>query len=309
MIKKLIFGIFTIILSINLETAYSEIFIKAKVNNQIITNFDIKNEKNYLLALNPNLKNLPNENLNRYAIDSAINEKVKKIEIEKKYQILENNNIIQKIIKDLYSEIGISNIDEFKNYLKKYNIDLNIVKKKIAIEVAWNDYIVQKFNNSVLVDEAKIRNKINELSKQNSVENILLSEIIFTINENENFDTKFNKIKESISKIGFEETANIYSVSESKKNGGKIGWVYKSQLTNKISEIIETVKIGEFTDPITVPGGFMLLKLNDKKNQLLEIDEEEQFKKAVNFEKNRQLTMYSTLQYKRIYNEAVINEF
>lgn len=309
MIKKLIFGIFTIILSINLETAYSEIFIKAKVNNQIITNFDIKNEKNYLLALNPNLKNLPNENLNRYAIDSAINEKVKKIEIEKKYQILENNNIIQKIIKDLYSEIGISNIDEFKNYLKKYNIDLNIVKKKIAIEVAWNDYIVQKFNNSVLVDEAKIRNKINELSKQNSVENILLSEIIFTINENENFDTKFNKIKESISKIGFEETANIYSVSESKKNGGKIGWVYKSQLTNKISEIIETVKIGEFTDPITVPGGFMLLKLNDKKNQLLKIDEEEQFKKAVNFEKNRQLTMYSTLQYKRIYNEAVINEF
>ncbi len=309
MIKKLILGIFTIILFINFETAYSEIFIKAKVNNQIITNFDIKNEKNYLLALNPNLKNLPNENLNRYAIDSAINEKVKKIEIEKKYQILENNNIIQKIIKDLYSEIGISNIDDFKNYLKKYNIDLNIVKKKIAIEVAWNDYIVQKFNNSILVDEAKIRNKINELSKQNSVENILLSEIIFTVNENENFDNKFNKIKESINKIGFEETAKVYSVSESKKNGGKIGWVYKSQLTNKISESIETVQIGEFTDPITVPGGFMLLKLNEKKNQLLEIDEEEQFKKAVNFEKNRQLTMYSTLQYKRIYNEAVINEF
>lgn len=309
MIKKLILGIFTIILFINFETAYSEIFIKAKVNNQIITNFDIKNERNYLLALNPNLKNLPNENLNRYAIDSAINEKVKKIEIEKKYQILENNNIIQKIIKDLYSEIGISNIDEFKNYLKKYNIDLNIVKKKIAIEVAWNDYIVQKFNNSILVDEAKIRNKINELSKQNSVENILLSEIIFTVNENENFDNKFNKIKESINKIGFEETAKVYSVSESKKNGGKIGWVYKSQLTNKISESIETVQIGEFTDPITVPGGFMLLKLNEKKNQLLEIDEEEQFKKAVNFEKNRQLTMYSTLQYKRIYNEAVINEF
>ena len=309
MIKKFILGIFTIILFINFETAYSEIFIKAKVNNQIITNFDIKNEKNYLLALNPNLKNLPNENLNRYAIDSAINEKVKKIEIEKKYQILENNNIIQKIIKDLYSEIGISNIDDFKNYLKKYNIDLNIVKKKIAIEVAWNDYIVQKFNNSILVDEAKIRNKINELSKQNSVENILLSEIIFTVNENENFDNKFNKIKESINKIGFEETAKVYSVSESKKNGGKIGWVYKSQLTNKISESIETVQIGEFTDPITVPGGFMLLKLNEKKNQLLEIDEEEQFKKAVNFEKNRQLTMYSTLQYKRIYNEAVINEF
>ena len=309
MIKKLILGIFTIILFINFETAYSEIFIKAKVNNQIITNFDIKNEKNYLLALNPNLKNLPNENLNRYAIDSAINEKVKKIEIEKKYQILENNNIIQKIIKDLYSEIGISNIDDFKNYLKEYNIDLNIVKKKIAIEVAWNDYIVQKFNNSILVDEMKIKEKINQLNKENFVENMSLSEIIFTLSENENFETKFNKIKESISKIGFEETAKIYSVSESKKSGGKIGWVYKSQLSNKISDQINKIELGEFTNPITVPGGFILIKLNDKKNQLMEINEEEQFKKALNFEKNRQLTMYSTLQYKRIYNEAVINEF
>ena len=100
-----------------------------------------------------------------------------------------------------------------------------------------------------------------------------------------------------------------YSLSESKKNGGKIGWVYKSQLSNKISEQVGNIKVGEFTEPITVPGGFIILKLVDKKNQLLEINEEEEFKKAVNFETNRQLTMYSTLHYKRVYNRAVINEF
>ena len=184
-----------------------------------------------------------------------------------------------------------------------------MVKKKIAIEVAWNDYIVQKFNNSILVDEDKIRNKISQLSKKSSVENILLSEIIFTLNENENLDNKLNLIKDSIEKIGFNETAKIYSVSESKKNGGKIGWVYKSQLSKKISEEIEKIDIGEFSDPITVPGGFILIKLNDKKNELIEINEEEQLQKAINFEKNRQLTMYSTLHYKRIFNKAVINEF
>ena len=291
------------------KIANSEIFIKAKVNNQIITNIDIKNEKNYLLALNPNLRNLPEENVNRYAIDSLINEKVKKIEIEKRYEILENDNVIKKIITDLYSDIGISNIEDFIVYLTSYNINLDMVKKKIAIEVAWNDYIVQKFNNSILVDEDKIRNKISQLSKKSSVENILLSEIIFTLNENENLDNKLNLIKDSIEKIGFNETAKIYSVSESKKNGGKIGWVYKSQLSKKISEEIGKIDIGEFTDPITVPGGFILIKLNDKKNELIEINEEEQLQKAINFEKNRQLTMYSTLHYKRIFNKAVINEF
>ncbi len=305
------FLIFTTIffLSFNFKLAGSQVFIKAKVNNKIITNIDIKNEKNYLLALNPNLRNLPDENVNRYAIDSAINEKVKKLEIERLYEIEVNNNIINKIIKDLYSEIGISNLEEFKKYLTKYNINLDVVEKKIAIEVAWNDYIVQKYNNAVLVDEDKIRNKIKNLSKKNYVENLLLSEIIFTLNENEDFDIKFEKIKDSIKNIGFEETAKIYSVSESKKSGGKIGWVYKSQLSNKISDQINKIELGEFTNPITVPGGFILIKLNDKKNQLMEINEEEQFKKALNFEKNRQLTMYSTLHYKRVYNKAVINEF
>ena len=200
-------------------------------------------------------------------------------------------------------------LKEFKVYLEQYNINLSIVKKKIAVEVSWNDYIVKKYNNSVLVDENKIRNRINRLSEKNYVDNILLSEIIFTVNENDNFEKKLKKIEESINKIGFEETAKVYSISDSKKDGGRIGWVYKSQLSNKISKQIENIKVGEFTDPITVPGGFIILKLVDKKNQLIKIDEEQEFKKAVNFETNRQLTIYSTLHYKRIYNKAVINEF
>ena len=139
MIKKLLVNILVIISLFNFKMANSETYIKAKVNNRIITNFDIKNEKNYLLALNPSLRNLSTENINRYAMDSAINEKIKKIEIENGYEIIENDLVITKVIRDLYSGIGISDISEFKDYLLGYNINLGIVKKKIAIEVAWND--------------------------------------------------------------------------------------------------------------------------------------------------------------------------
>ena len=307
--KNIIIIIISIFFCFKFSFVNSEIFIKAKIDNQILTNYDINNEKNYLLALNPNLRNLSEKDIDRYAMDSLINENIKKIEIEKKFEILQNKDIIKKIIADLYSGIGISGINEFKDHLKNYNINLELVENKISIEVAWNDYIFNKFNRSVVIDEGKIRNKIKELSKKNKVENILLSEIIFTINENENLENKLDKIKNSIDKIGFEETAKIYSVSESKKNGGKIGWVYKTQLSNKISKQIEKVNVGELTNAITTPGGFILLKVVDRKNELLEINEEDQFNKAVNFEKNRQLTMYSTLYYKRVYNKSVINEF
>ena len=131
-----------VLLMFNFKTVNSEIFIKAKVNNQIITNFDVKNEKNYLLALNPNLRNLSEENINRYAIDSIINERIKKMEIERRYEITVNEIVVKKIISDLYSKIGIPDIKAFKDYLLKYGINLDLVKKKISIEVAWNDYIL-----------------------------------------------------------------------------------------------------------------------------------------------------------------------
>ena len=309
MSKKFIVCFTLVLLIFNFKNANSKIFIKAKINNQIITNIDVKNEKNYLLALNPNLRNLSEENIDRYAIDSIINERIKKIEIEKRYEITVNEIVIKKIISDLYSKIGISDIEAFKDYLLNYGINLDLVKKKISIEIAWNDYIFNRYGKLVQIDEKKIRDKIKKLSKKNNIENFLLSEIIFTINESENLEGKFMEIKKSIEKIGFEESAKIYSVSESKKDGGKIGWIYKSQLSKKILKEIEKINVGELTNPITTTGGFILLKINEKKNQLLEIDEEEEFKKAVNFEKNRQLTMYSTLQYKRAYNKALINEF
>ena len=298
-----------ILMFFNFKTANSEIFIKAKIDDQIITNIDVKDEKNYLLALNPGLKNLSNEEINRYALDSLINEKIKKIEIERRFEILVNNEMINKIISDLYMGLGIANVEEFKSHLKNFDINMDLVKNKISVEIAWNDYIFNNYNKAVLVDEDKIRDKIKKLSKKNLVENIFLSEIIFTVNEGENLNSKFNQIKNSINDIGFEETAKIYSVSESRKNGGKIGWVFKSQLSNKILNEIEKIDIGELTVPITTPGGFILLTINEKKNELIQIDENEQFEKAVKFEKNRQLTMYSTLQYKRAYNKTLINEF
>ena len=129
--KKIIIFFTLIFVTFGFEIANAKIFIKAKVNNQIITNIDVKNEKNYLLALNPNLRGLSKENINRYAIDSLINEKIKKMEIERRYEITVNKNVVKKIIYDLYSKIGISDMEEFKQYLSNYNINLYFFKIKI----------------------------------------------------------------------------------------------------------------------------------------------------------------------------------
>ena len=303
-IKFLIIFILSIV---SFNKSFCEVYIVAKVNQEIITNIDLDFEKKYLVSLNPNLKKLDQNRIIEYAKNSLINEKIKTNEIKKKSKIISNEEILSKVITDIYLGIGISNLSEFENYLSKNEVDLEKVKRKISIEIAWNDLVVNTFKNQIEIDQKMIRQELEKLKKQ-AVENLLLSEIIFTINDKKELDPKYNEIKKSINDIGFEESARIYSLSDSKKDGGKLGWIYKNQLSNEIKEGLKEINVGDFSKPIVTSGGFLILKLNDIKMENVEIDEKKQLEKMIEFERNRQLTRFSTLYYKRVYNSAEIDE-
>ena len=287
--------------------ALSDVFIVAKVNQEIITNIDVDFERKYLVSLNPNLNKLDNKRITEYAKNSLINEKIKKIEIEKNFEIKPNETLLSNVIADIYSSIGISSLSEFEGYLSQNEVDIKRVKEKIAIEIAWNDLIVRIFNNDIEIDQDLMSKELEKIVEK-KVENLLLSEIIFSINEKKELELKYESIKQSIKEIGFEETARIYSLSDSKKSGGNLGWIYKNQLSKEITDAINKINIGDFTTPIVTSGGFLVLKLNDVKTENIRIDRDTQLKKMVEFERERQFTRFSTLFYKRIYNDAEINE-
>jgi len=290
-----------------IKSVYCEVFIVAEINQEIITNIDLDFEKRYLVSLNPNLQKLDQNRILEYAKDSLINERIKKIEIESKFKIVPNQQLLSKVIGNIYSSIGISSLREFENYLSQKNIDIERVKEKISIEIAWNDLIVQTFANEIEIDQNLIKKQLEKFDEK-KVDNLLLSEIIFTINNKDEFNSKYEEIKKSINDIGFEETARIYSLSDSKKSGGNLGWIFKNQLSKEIKEELDKITIGNFTKPIITSGGFMILKLNDIKSESIEIDKDAQLKKMIEFERERQFTTFSTLYYKRIYNSAEINE-
>ncbi len=309
MVKKIRYFFYSLMIMMFFSTSVlSNIFIVSTVNEEIITNIDVDSETKYLMALNPSLKKLSKSEIYDYAKNSIINEKIKKYEIEKFYKIKPNEELLIKIISDIYIGLGIETLDEFKSYLKENFVSFDQVKKKLSIEIAWNDLIIDRFQNEIIVDVKKIKDDIENKINVTQAEKLLLSEIIFTVNEKKNIENKFNELIESIEKIGFEETARIYSLSDSRKDGGKIGWIYSSQLSNEIYTNLSKIKIGEYTKPIVAPGGFIILKLIDKKLEEVKVDKKEQLNRMIEFERNKQLTRFSTLYYKRVFNNAVINE-
>ena len=307
--KQLLMKIYLfLVLSITpFKNVNCEIFIVAKVNQEIITNVDIDFEKRYLVSLNPNLKKLDQSRITNYAKDSLINEIVKRIEIEKKHKIAPNEQLLSKVITDIYSSIGFSSLNEFENYLSQSEIDIRRVKEKISIEIAWNDLVVKTFSNEIEINNDLLLKEIEKFDEK-EIDNLLLSEIIFTIKNKNDLDIKYEEIKQSVDEIGFEETARIYSLSDSKKSGGNLGWIYKNQLSKEIINELNEITIGNFTKPIITSGGFLIIKLNDIKSESIKIDKEAQLEKMIEFEKERQFTTFSTLYYKRIYNSAEINE-
>ena len=281
--------------------------IAFKVNNQIITNYDVKKEFFYLSALNPNINALSEEEKIKLSNDSIVKEKIKEKEILKYYKINGSNNYVDEVIKNIYSRINLQNIDEFSKYLKKNNLNLEEIKRKIEIEIIWNEFIYKKYNQQIVIDEDNIRNKI--LQNNTNIENFLLSEILISGENKKKITIKTAFILNKIKEIGFDKTAGLYSNSESAKVQGDLGWIRISQLSKQIRDTIDKIEIGEHTQPITIPGGAIILMIRDKKKEKVSMNIETELKKAMNFEKNNKLNQFSNIYFNKIKNQSVINVY
>ena len=286
-----------------------ESYVVLKVNNKIITNVDIDNEYRYLIALNTDLQNIDKKKVMNIAKNSILREKIKEDELSKYFDLSIENKFINNILINFYEKLGIKDEKEFKIYLSKYNLSFEEIKKKIGIEAAWNDLVYNKYVSKLEIDEIKIKKKISELLSKNKEHNVYsISEILFNTETNEDVKKKYKLIEKSISEVGFKNTANLYSVSDSAKLGGQVGWINETQLSEIIKKEISKLKVGEYTKPITIPGGFLIIHLDDKKTQNIYLNFDEEFKKQIAFEKNAQLEQYSTIYFKKINKNSIISE-
>jgi len=279
------------------------------VNDEIITNLDIIEESNYLVALNNELKNLDKNSIFTLAKNSLIREKIKRNELAKYYKFDHTKSYLNKILENFYLNLNLNNVNEFENYLKNFNLDLITIKKKIEIELLWNEMIVQKYSKQIDIDKDKLKKKIIDQKMLNDEKKKYeLSEIMFQVDKKKNLKEMINEIKESITSKGFKNTANIYSISDTSKFGGKIGWINEEQLSTSIIKEIKKLNIGETTDPINVSGGFLILKLENIKTEKIEINLDVALNNLIQSEKNRQLNQFSVFFFNKLKLNSKINE-
>lgn len=278
-----------------------------KVGNEIITSLDIKKEAIYLMTLNSEIEKLSQKQIYEISKNSLIREKIKKKEIVKNFKKIEvNQEVLDQIFKNMYSEINLNSKNEFKNFLEIKKINFDTIEEKIKIEILWNRLIYLKYNKKININIDEIKNKLN--NEQKNLKQIFLQEIMFELKNEEKLQNKFLEISKKIEKNGFEKTALTESIADSSKKRGDIGWVNANTLNKNILNELKSLKIGDYSKPITIPGGFLILKIKDMKIIKKEINIKSELDKIVREKTNQQLNQYSNIYYNKIKKNINIDE-
>ena len=287
-----------------------DVKIITKINNEIITNVDVIDEYNYLNDLNNDLKNLDKKSNLEIAKDSLIREKIKKSELEKHFKLNQDIEILESIIENFYTKLNLQNEDEFKDYLLNFDITLKEVENKIKIEVLWNQLIQIKFSKQININIEELKKKIiDEDLNTRLTTSYNLSEIVFEIQDNKDLAKMFDEINQSIVSNGFNNTANKFSISDTSKFGGKIGWIKENQLSKKIINSLQSLNIGDYTKPIDIANGFLILKLLDKKEEKSLSDPKKILDNLISYETNRQFSEFSIMHFNKLkLNTSIVNE-
>ena len=277
-----------------------------KVNNEIITSIDILTELKYLGIINKDLKKTTNNQAFEIVKRSLIREKIKEIELKKLLKEIEvEEKFLNNVLIDYFKSINIKTISEFEKFFISKDINPNLIKKKISIEILWNQLIYSKFKQNVKIDRESIQ---NELSNNVKKKEFLLSEILFNINESEKLNDKIVLLKKEIKEKGFSQTALTYSISDTSNKGGKLGWVSETIMSQKIKNEVKKIKVGNYTNPIVIPGGFLIIKIEDIRELDNSSDLNDEIEKIIKDKTNEQLNQFSNIYFNKIKKDMVINE-
>ena len=302
-ILLIIFFLFTVK---NIYAVENKILIK--VNNEIITSLDVLNEIDFLTLLNPDFTNLNKKKKIEISKNSIIKEIIKKIQISKNVKKMKvDDRYIDTIIESTYQKLGFENLKQFNTHLIERKISIKDLKKKFIIQALWNELIFIKFSSKLKINKSDLKEKI----KKNNLDinkTYLLSEIIFNADSKPKFNEKYEMIKKTIETEGFENAALIFGISDSSKLGGKLGWINENSIGEKIKKEIFQLKIDEYSKPIIIPSGFLIVKINDIKETKIKINVEKELEKLIRVETNNQLNQFSNIYFNKIKKDILINE-
>ncbi len=278
--------------------------IIVKIDNNIITAYEIKNKiKTSLILSNQDINQTNIDKNKKRALTYLIDLKLKMNELEKFKFNLDNINVNKQLL-----SLSSNNVVGFEKKFQELGINFELFVNEIKIETAWKQLMFNIYKEKVKINQKDIdREVLNYIQNSSDVTELKISEIEINFDNNSNYQDEVNFIIKEISENGFEKTAQKYSISSSSKNFGNIGWINSESLNSKVSKVLKNLKIGEVSRPIKSLNSFIFFKLIDKRvSKINEIDTKEFKKRLIEQRKNELFNLYSRSHLSKLKNNSLI---
>ncbi len=278
--------------------------IVLKVENEIITNYEVKNKILTSLVLAGDQISQENiNNLKKRALESLIENKLKIIEL-KKFKIEKNVSQINSYL----NSISGNDILALEKKFKTNNIDYSLFLEEIEIQTKWQKFIYNFYKGKIEINENSVNDDLKKIVEdKKSFKEYNISEIEIMTDENSNIDQLVLDLKNKINDEGFETTALKYSISASSKDKGNLGWINSKSLSKEIFEILKNLNSGQISQPIKGPNSILFLKLVDVRTSKVEnVNINDLRKRIVDQKKNEMFNLYSKSHLSKLRNSVLI---
>ena len=277
--------------------------ILLKVENEIITNYEVKDKILRTLYLTNQEINQYNINkLKKRSLDSIVQLKIKKIELLKY-----NLNLDQIQLTNYLNRISNNNILGFQENFIKNRLSYDLFLDEVKTELKWKKLIYEIYSKKISFNEDSINDELEEIIKNNKkIEEVNISEIEVMVNQQSD-KTSIIEIQNDIKEIGFENAALKYSISPSASQKGNLGWLNVKTLSNQIYDVIYKMQPGEISEPIKKQNSILFLRINDRRaSETNKLNVSELRKNLLNQRKNELFNLYSQSHISKLKNSILI---
>ncbi len=240
--------------------------IAATVNDKVITKRDLSHRvKLTLLSMNMSQTNENVSKVQEQVLEAMIQDQIK-LQLAEEFQMEIDPHQIQSAIRNIERQNNMGEGD-FAKMMASKGIPFYIMQDQVKAQLIWNEYIRARFANMVQVSEAEVEKALAELKHGTREKRFQLAEIVLYADDKNTMSKRRSQANNIVAQVKqgapFSMLANQVSQAPSSVNGGVIGWVAESKLSDELRKVIAATSEGNVTKPIEMKNGVRIYYVID----------------------------------------------
>lgn len=226
----------------------------ARVNDSIVTEFEVQQRQRFLQLLNA-----PGAN-RKAVIDALIDDRLRSALVTSLGGELTPEETTSGF-SDFAARANLTT-EEFVTALGQAGVDEETFRDFVSVSLLWRAYVRARYGSTVTISDAEIDRALGADSSGTGVR-VLLSEIIIPAPPQNaaRVAALADQISQTRTEAEFSSFARQYSATASRGNGGRMPWTDLEKLPPSLHAILLALSPGEVTAPLPIPNAVALFQL------------------------------------------------